>query len=113
MGTPHDLPSGCGSSISEGNMMAYVATIEGRTNELLKIYDSIKDGEDDFETTRPRANNSALQVNKLPSTVEDYSDDEDDDDEDDQRPFTIEELKAKTRKKTSRKQKKSRMKGGA
>mmetsp|Transcript_69754 Transcript_69754/g.175671 ORF Transcript_69754/g.175671 Transcript_69754/m.175671 type:complete len:541 (-) Transcript_69754:303-1925(-) len=111
--TQHDLPSGCGSGISEGNMMAYVATIEGRTNELLKIYDAIKDGDDEFETTRPaRANNSStLQVNKLPSTVEDYSDDEDDDDEDDQRPFTIDELKAKTRKKTNRAAAKTKAKG--
>jgi len=51
-----------------------------------------------------------LQI-KLPSTpVEDYSDDEDDDDEDDQRPFTDDELKTKTMRGISKKQKKSKMK---
>jgi len=93
------LPSGCGDTISEANMMHFLAAIEDRTNELLKVYDSTCDGETDFETTRPRFGNTtaSLQVNKLPSTVEDYSEDEDEDEDEDQRPFTVEELKAKTK----------------
>ncbi|CAE8732057.1 unnamed protein product [Polarella glacialis] len=104
-----DLPSGCGSGISEANMMTYLAIIEQRGNELLKMYDSLKDDED-FETSRPARSgqgSTSLQI-KLPSTVEDYSDDEDDDDEDDQRPFTRDELKTKTMRGITKKQKKSR-----
>ena len=48
---------------------------------------------------------------KLPSTVEDYSDDEEEDDEDDQRPFTREELKLKTIRGIQKKQEKSKKAG--
>merc|ERR1712151_1384965 len=111
-----DLPSGCGTGISESNMMAFLAVIESRGNDLLKVYEQIKgDDDEDFDAmraSRVQGSSTNLQI-KLPSTVEDYSDDEDDDDEDDQRPFTRDELKAKTLKGISKKQKKSRMKGVA
>lgn len=112
--TAEDLPCGCGSGISEANMMVYLAIIEQRTNELLKMYDSLKQEDDDYENTRPARTgqtSTSLQI-KLPSTVEDYSDDEDDDDEDDQRPFTREELKTKANKNYNKKQKKPRNRGG-
>jgi len=48
---------------------------------------------------------SQLQI-KLPSTVEDYTDDEDEDEDDDTRPFTREELKLKTQRGLQRKQEK-------
>uniref|UniRef100_A0A7S2JZK6 ODAD1 central coiled coil region domain-containing protein n=1 Tax=Zooxanthella nutricula TaxID=1333877 RepID=A0A7S2JZK6_9DINO len=98
-----DLPSGTGTGISEGNMMQYLALVEGRTNELLKMYDAVREG-DDFEATRARPGNAAasLQVNKLPSTVEDHSDASEDDDEEDSRPFTVEELKAKSKNKVKK-----------
>lgn len=95
-------------------MMVYLAIIEQRTNELLKMYDSLKQEDDDYENTRPARTgqtSTSLQI-KLPSTVEDYSDDEDDDDEDDQRPFTREELKTKANKNYNKKQKKPRNRGG-
>mmetsp|Transcript_19437 Transcript_19437/g.35346 ORF Transcript_19437/g.35346 Transcript_19437/m.35346 type:complete len:551 (+) Transcript_19437:59-1711(+) len=111
-----DLPSGMGGDISESNMVAYLAVIEQRTNQLLKLYDQLKSEEDeDFmneRTTKTMHSSTNLQI-KLPSTVEDYSDDEDDDDEDDQRPFTREELKTKTMRGINKKQKKSRMKSVA
>merc|ERR1712203_33302 len=113
--TQEELPCGCGTGISESNMMQYMAVIEQRTNELLKLYDALKQDDDDDTGGRPTRSgfpSAQLQINKLPSTVEDYSDDEDDEDEDDQRPFTRDELKAKTLKGISKKQKKSRMKGG-
>merc|ERR1712187_375582 len=110
--TPEDLPSGCGTGISESNAKHFIAVIEDRTNNLMKVYEQIKgDDDEDFDATRAsrvQGSSSNLQI-KLPSTVEDYSDDEDDDDEDDQRPFTRDELKAKTLKGISKKQKKSRM----
>lgn len=110
---PEDLPSGCAVGISDANMLAYLAVIEHRTNELLKIYDAMKEEDDeDFDLTRPnRTAGTSTGFNiKLPSTVEDYSDDDDEDDEDDQRPFTPEELKTKTLKGISKRQKKSRLK---
>lgn len=113
--TVEDLPSGCGTGISEANMNLFLAVVESRTNDLMNVYEQIKgDEDDDFDTmraSRVQGSSSNLQI-KLPSTVEDYSDDEEDEDEDDQRPFTRDELKAKTLKGISKKQKKSRMKGG-
>jgi len=108
-----DLPSGTGSSISEANMVNFLAVVEHRTNGLLKLYDQLRKDEDEDYGTADKAKTGASSTNlqiKLPSTVEDYSDDEDDDDEDDQRPFTRDELKTKTMRGISKKQKKSKMK---
>mmetsp|Transcript_84477 Transcript_84477/g.196398 ORF Transcript_84477/g.196398 Transcript_84477/m.196398 type:complete len:550 (+) Transcript_84477:82-1731(+) len=114
--TPEDLPSGCGNSISEANMMQYLAVIERRTNELLRLYDAMHQDEDEYDTAKPTRSgysSATLQINRLPSTVEDYSDDEDDDDDDDQRPFTKEELKSKTMRNITKKGKKPKMRGAA
>merc|ERR1711953_851251 len=110
-----DLPPGASQGVSEENMMSYLAVVEHRCNELLKLYDALESEDPDYDParTRPPAGSTSQPPVRLPSTVEEYSDDEDDDDEDDQRPFTREELKAKTLKGISKKQKKSRMKGGA
>lgn len=113
--TAEDLPSGCGIGISEENMMAYLAVIEQRTNELLKLYDAACQEDDEEEIIRPPrppASSSSMPI-RLPSTVEEFSDEEEEEEDDDQRPFTREELKAKTLKGISKKAKKSRMKGGA
>mmetsp|Transcript_125843 Transcript_125843/g.218023 ORF Transcript_125843/g.218023 Transcript_125843/m.218023 type:complete len:550 (+) Transcript_125843:81-1730(+) len=111
-----DLPSGQGGEISESNQLSYLALIEHRTNDLLKLYDQMKSEEDeDFMNERSTKNlgsSANLQI-KLPSTVEDYSDEDDDDDEDDQRPFTREELKTKTMRGINKKQKKGRGKNVA
>jgi len=112
---PKDLPAGCGAGISESNMMAYLGVIEKRANVLLKAYDQNKGDDDDFDparTTRP-ANSTTSMPSKLPSTVEDYSDDEDEEDDEDNRPFTWKELKAKTLKGITRKAKRTKMKGVA
>merc|ERR1712232_1159318 len=94
-------------------MMTFLAVVEHRTNDLLKLYDQLNEGEEaDYNTNETKskpAHSGQLQI-KLPSTVEDYSDDEDDDDEDDQRPFTRDELKTKTMRGISKKQKKSKLK---
>jgi len=111
---PSDLPSGVGP-ISECNLLQYLGVIEESTNDALRIWESMNEDEDSaFETTRPAARPGAstqLQINKLPSTVEDYSDDEDEDEDEDSRPFTIEELKARTRQKTKKVAAKSRARG--
>jgi cupin superfamily acireductone dioxygenase involved in methionine salvage len=105
-----DMPNGCSKEINESNMMIFLAVIEARAADMLRFYDTIKD-EDDAETTKPVRTAGAstnFQI-KLPSTVEDYSDDEDDD-EDDQRPFTRDELTKKTMRGITKKQKKSQQK---
>jgi len=111
--SPEDLPSGCGTAISEVNMMTFLAVIERRTSELLKLHDQLKSGDEEDYAAEPKAkpahSSANLQI-KLPSTVEDYSDDEDDDDEDDQRPFTRDELKSKTMRTIGKKQTKSKHK---
>jgi len=109
-----DLPSGTGTTISEVNMMTFLAVIEHRTNDLIKLHDQLRQEAGEAEPVNEGKGKAAhssgqLQI-KLPSTVEEYSDDEDDDDEDDQRPFTRDELKAKTMRGISKKQKKSKMK---
>jgi hypothetical protein len=113
--SPDDLPSGTGVQISEVNMITYLAVIEHRTNDLLKFYDQLRQDDDDYDgdapNTKPAHSSSNLQI-KLPSTVEDYSEDEDDDDEDDQRPFQRDELKTKIMKGINKRQKKSKLKGG-
>jgi hypothetical protein len=112
-----DLPPGASQAISEENMMHYLAAIETRADELLRLYDSVED-DPDYDpsrtaTARPALGATSQPPPRLPSTVEEYSDDEDDEDEDDQRPFTRDELKAKTLKGITKRQKKSRMKGQA
>merc|ERR1712232_1320500 len=110
-----DLPPGASQGISEENMMNYLAVIEHRSNELLKLYDALESDDPDYDParTRPPAGSTGQPPVRLPSTVEEYSDDEDDDDEDDQRPFTREELKAKTLKGITKKQKKNQRKANA
>eukprot|EP00441_Pelagodinium_beii_P038250 CAMPEP_0197648162 /NCGR_PEP_ID=MMETSP1338-20131121/27590_1 /TAXON_ID=43686 ORGANISM="Pelagodinium beii, Strain RCC1491" /NCGR_SAMPLE_ID=MMETSP1338 /ASSEMBLY_ACC=CAM_ASM_000754 /LENGTH=538 /DNA_ID=CAMNT_0043222111 /DNA_START=115 /DNA_END=1731 /DNA_ORIENTATION=+ len=106
-----DLPSGCSGGISEANMGVYLRIVEQQTNELLKLYDSLN-GDDDA-APKPRRGGPATLNIKLPSTVEDYSDNEDEEDEDDQRPFTRDELKTKTMRVITKKQKKTNRKNAA
>jgi len=101
-----DLPSGCGGGISEANMSVYLRIVEQQSNELLKIYDSLHG--DQESPAKPRRQGAATLSIKLPSTVEDHSDNEDEEDEDDQRPFTRDELKTKTMRVINKKQKKTR-----
>lgn len=97
-----ELPHGCGDTIGESNMNQFLAIIEQHATEMLNRYMSMREDEEE-DAPKPKGS-TALQINRLPSTVEDVSDDDEDGDEDDQRPFTIEELKAKTRAKTKRQQ---------
>merc|ERR1719387_2278317 len=49
-----DLPSGTGNAISEVNMMTFLAVIEQRTNDLLKLYDQLRKDEDEDYTTESK-----------------------------------------------------------
>jgi len=88
--------------------MSYLGVIEKQTSELLKKCDD----DDQFATKTKAMSTGTSMPTRLPSTVEDCSDDDDDDEEDDQRPFTREELKAKTGKAIKKKERKARMKSG-
>merc|ERR1719337_627045 len=45
----NDLPSGTGTTISEVNMVTFLAVIEHRTNDLMKLYDQLrKDDDEDY-----------------------------------------------------------------
>jgi len=103
------------SAVSESNMTQYLGIIEARVSEILQVHNAVTHtGEDEDDAgghaPRPVAGGTQLQI-KLPSTVEDYSDDEEEDDEDDQRPFTREELKLKTIRGIQKKQEKSKKAG--
>ena len=98
------------SGVTEQNMLNFLGVIEQRTNEILLLHSALQEGEDEDVQDLPGLQRdgplSQLQI-KLPSTVEDYSDDEDEEEDDDQRPFTREELKLKTQRGLQRKQEKS------
>jgi hypothetical protein len=106
--------AGNNSTVTESNMMQYLGIIEQRTNEILQLYAALQEGnesEEDAAPEKPRGPNSSQLQIKLPSTVEDYSDEEDDDDDDDQRPFTREELKMKCTRGINKKQQEKKGRG--
>mmetsp|Transcript_17344 Transcript_17344/g.43176 ORF Transcript_17344/g.43176 Transcript_17344/m.43176 type:complete len:548 (-) Transcript_17344:870-2513(-) len=94
------------AGVTEANMLQYLGVIETRANEILLLHTALQEGdEEEAELPATREPMSQLQI-KLPSTVEDYTDDEDEDEDDDTRPFTREELKLKTQRGLQRKQEK-------
>jgi len=103
LGCCADEGSGLGGDITEANMLQYLAAIEHRINVLLKKYNSQHEGDGEgFVATVKSSRNQSVMANlqvKLPSTVEDPSDDENEDEDEDSRPLTVEELKEKTMKK--------------
>jgi len=104
-------PGGTQAGITESNLQMYLGLIEGRTNEILQVYAALQEGADDDDDVYIRPPAPQMQI-KLPSTVEDYSDDDEDDDEDDQRPFTREELKMKSMRGILKKQDKQHRRRG-
>jgi len=104
-------PPGCSTGISESNMLTFLAVIEQRTNELLKIYNAIYPEDDEAELARQTRPPPSTNIQKkLPSTVEEFSEPEDDDDDEDQWPKTRDELKAITIKSIRHKSKKGKTK---
>merc|ERR1719163_495517 len=64
-----ELPSGTGTTISEVNMMTFLAVIEHRTAELMKLYDQLHDPEDEdygAESKSKAAHSSTNLQIKLP-----------------------------------------------
>jgi len=96
------------AGVTESTMRQYLGVIEERAQELLSMHAmmQMREGVED-ESVPIRSTRGPLQI-RLPSTVEDYSDEEEDDDEEDQRPFTREELKLKTMRGIQKRQEKKK-----
>ncbi|CEM33805.1 unnamed protein product [Vitrella brassicaformis CCMP3155] len=102
-------------TVTEGNMMTYLGSIEQRTLELLNLY--MRDAGElpseppgaaaGVDVLQPAIKGAALGATasqlqiRLPSTVEDYSDDNESD-EDEDRPYTREELKIRVSRSSRR-----------
>merc|ERR1712050_557802 len=72
-----DLPCGAGNGISETTMSAYLAVIESQAQMMLATWSALKEDEEDDSAGKPaRAPGASANMQiKLPSTVEDHSDD--------------------------------------
>ena len=89
-------------NISESSMLKFLAAIEERTMEIVSLHQA-HSGSLDVEIAAPavtKKTGTGVKPGaaggggfKLPSTVEDLSEDEEEEEEDDQRPFNREELK--------------------
>jgi len=120
--------------VTESNMMQYLGIIEQRTNEILQLYAATqaREGVVDAQGNPLPAVSSILgQGPQLPAgrnnisiqppsaTDEAYDSEEDSDDEDEDRPYSRDELKAKTmrglhkRENKDKKKERSKAQGGA
>ena len=118
--------------VTEGNMMQYLGIIEQHTNEILQLYAATqaREGVTDASGNPVPAVSSILgqgpqvpagrnniQIQPPAATDEAYDSEEDSDDEDEDRPFSRDELKAKTmrglhKRENKEKKKESRSRGG-
>jgi len=114
--------------VTESNMMQYLGIIEQRTNEILQLYASTqaqaREGAVDAQGNALPTVTSILgqgpqlpagqnQISIQPPTTTDeaYDSEEDSEDEDDDRPFSRDELKAKTMRGLSKRENKEKKKG--
>uniref|UniRef100_A0A0G4G626 ODAD1 central coiled coil region domain-containing protein n=1 Tax=Chromera velia CCMP2878 TaxID=1169474 RepID=A0A0G4G626_9ALVE len=98
-----------GQGIAESNLMSYLGIIEQRTNEILNLYRAMQEERDlpaeggaQIPPKRPQPVALSYDV-KIPSTVEDHSEEDASDEEDDAKPLTREELRLRTMKGLSKK----------
>jgi chromosome segregation ATPase len=130
--TPANLEMLGNEGVTEGNMMQYLGIIEQRTNEILQLYAATqaREGVTDASGNPVPAVSSILgqgpqvpagrnniQIQPPSATDEAYDSEEDSDDEDEDRPFSRDELKAKTmrglhKRENKEKKKESRSRGG-
>jgi len=128
--TPANMEMLGNEGVTESNMMQYLGIIEQRTNEILQLYAATqaREGVVDAQGNPVPAVSSILgQGPQLPAgrnnisiqppsaTDEAYDSEEDSDDEDEDRPYSRDELKAKTmrglHKRENKEKKKERSKG--
>jgi len=127
--TPANLEMLGNEGVTESNMMQYLGIIEQRTNEILQLYASTqaqaREGAVDAQGNPLPTVTSILgqgpqlpagqnQINIQPPTTTDeaYDSEEDSEDEDDDRPFSRDELKAKTMRGLSKRENKEKKKDG-
>jgi len=129
--TPANMDMLGNEGVTESNMMQYLGIIEQRTNEILQLYAATqaREGVVDAQGNPVPAVSSILgQGPQLPAgrnnisiqppsaTDEAYDSEEDSDDEDEDRPYSRDELKAKTmrglHKRENKEKKKERGKQG-
>jgi len=129
--TPANMEMLGNEGVTESNMMQYLGIIEQRTNEILQLYAATqaREGVVDAQGNPVPAVSSILgQGPQLPAgrnnisiqppsaTDEAYDSEEDSDDEDEDRPYSRDELKAKTmrglHKRENKEKKKERGKQG-
>ena len=130
--TPANLEMLGNEGVTENNMMQYLGIIEQRTNEILQLYAATQaregvvgaDGNPVPAVTSilgqgpqlPAGRNN-ITIQPPSATDEAYDSEEDSDDEDEDRPYSRDELKAKTmrglhKRENKEKKKESRSRGG-
>jgi len=127
--TPANMEMLGNEGVTESNMMQYLGIIEQRTNEILQLYASTqaqaREGAVDAQgNPLPTVTSILGQGPQLPAgqniisiqppttTDEAYDSEEDSEDEDDDRPFSRDELKAKTMRGLSKRENKEKKKDG-
>jgi len=125
--TPANMDMLGNEGVTESNMMQYLGIIEQRTNEILQLYASTqaqaREGSLDAQgNPLPTVTSILGQGPQLPAgsnqiaiqppttTDEAYDSEEDSEDEDDDRPFSRDELKAKTMRGLSKRENKEKKK---
>ena len=128
--TPANMELLGNEGVTEGNMMQYLGIIEQRTNEILQLYAATQAREGVLDAQgnpvpavssilgqgpQLPAGRNAITIQPPSATDEAYDSEEDSDDEDEDRPYSLDELKAKTmrglHKRENKEKKKERSKG--
>jgi len=127
--TPANMEMLGNEGVTESNMMQYLGIIEQRTNEILQLYASTqaqaREGAVDAQGNplptvtsilgqgpQLPAGQNTISIQPPTTTDEAYDSEEDSEDEDDDRPFSRDELKAKTMRGLSKRENKEKKKDG-
>ena len=109
--TPANLEMLGNEGVTEANMMQYLGIIEQRTNEILQLYAATQAREGVLDAQgnpvppvssilgqgpQVPAGRNAISIQAPTTTDEAYDSEEDSDEDDDDRPYSRDELKAKT-----------------
>ena len=125
--TPENMGLLGNEGVTENNMMQYLGIIEQRTNEILQLYAATQAREGVLDAQgnpvpavssilgqgpQLPAGRNAITIQPPSATDEAYDSEEDSDDEDEDRPYSLDELKAKTMRGLSKRDTKEKKGGG-
>ncbi len=125
--TPANMEMLGNEGVTEANMMQYLGIIEQRTNEILQLYASTQAREGVVDATgnsvpsvtsilgqgpQQPAGRSTISIQPPTTTEEAFDSDDDSDDDDEDRPFSRDELKAKTMRGLHKREAKDKKKEG-